>query len=101
MTDTDHTHPTKDDHIHLTIRELKEAIKDMPDDMIVAYQRIEDIYFEKYGWEAEKLRWDYPTLIGYDKDDNKIYEDNISEYIKAFDAYKHPDKEIFVINAHY
>ena len=86
---------------YLSIGDLKELIKDLPDEMPVAYQRIEDVYFEKHHWKAEKLTFDYPVLVGWDEFDNKIYEPNLSEYITAFSAYKHNDKDIFVINAHY
>ncbi len=92
-------HPT---FPHLTVGDLKELIKDLPDNMPVAYQRIEDMYFEENGWTTNKLRWDYPIFTGeYDKDGKKIYVENLSEYITAFSAYKHPDEEVFVINAHY
>jgi len=86
---------------YLSVGELKKLIKDLPDDIPVAYQRIEDVYFHELGWDTEKLKWGYPNLIGRDENGNKIYEPNISEYVIAFDAYKHPDEEIFVINAHY
>lgn len=74
---------------YLTIKDLKERIKDLPDDMPVYYQRIEDQYFE-HGWTTKTLLWER-TKFG----------DEHSEYISAFSAYKHPDDYIFVINAHY
>ena len=37
-------------HIKLTIGELKSKIKDMSDNGLVLFQRIEDQYFEKMGW---------------------------------------------------
>jgi len=72
--------------VNLTIGELREALKDVPDNTLVYYQRIEDWYFEKNGWV---------TIPLYFED-----ERNISNYIMATSAYKHPDGG-FVINAHY
>lgn len=81
----------------LTVKKkLKEAIKDLPDDMPIYYQRIEDVYFEKYGWNKSDL-----SLLWEMFGDEAIYND----YIRAFSCYKHSDKksnkEVFVINAHY
>lgn len=36
----------------LTVKELKEKIKDLPDCTEVYIERIEDAYFEKHGWET-------------------------------------------------
>jgi len=76
--------------IILTVGQLKERLKDVPDDTPVFYQRIEDVYFEKHGWKTEKLVWDFYAM-------EYIY----SEYIPAFSCYKHTDEDVFVINAHY
>jgi hypothetical protein len=35
---------------HLTIKDLKKMIEDMPDDGLVLVQRIQDIYFENHHW---------------------------------------------------
>ena len=83
-------------NIVLTVGQLRESIKDIPDDTPVYYQRIEDKYFENHGWETDKLVWNYSKALGY------IY----SEYIPAFSAYLHSlnfrsNEDVFVINAHY
>lgn len=36
----------------LTVKELKEKIKDLPDDTEVYIERIEDVYFEKHNWNT-------------------------------------------------
>ena len=36
--------------IKLTVRQLMEKIKDLPPETEVYLERIEDVYFEKYGW---------------------------------------------------
>ena len=77
---------------YLTIKELKEAIKDLPEDTPVYYQRIEDVYFIKHGWDKTALSLVWDRIGG---------EDVYSEYTEAFSCYKHPDKDVFVINAHY
>lgn len=69
----------------MTVGQLREKMKDLPDDMPVLYQRIEDMYFETGGWKAVDLEWDFHET---------------SEYIPAWTAYKH--KEGFLcIDAHY
>lgn len=71
--------------IYLTVGELKAALKDVPDDAAVSYQRIEDIYFKEHHWKGRRLR----------------FEDGFSEYIDAFSAYYKPRQKVFVINGHY
>jgi hypothetical protein len=34
----------------MTVGELKERIKDIPDDGLVLIQRVEDLYYEENGW---------------------------------------------------
>jgi len=68
----------------LTVRDLKEALKDVPDHIPVRYQRIEDFYFNVNHWTTKIKKWD---------------NDSDSEYIRAFSAYYYDGD--FVINAHY
>ena len=74
----------------LKIKDLKEIIKDLPDDMPVFYQRIEDFYFTENHWTTITTLW-------YSYGHHRF----MSEYIPAFDAYKAPEEDIFIINAHY
>ena len=74
---------------YMTVGELRERISELPSDMPVYYQRIEDVYFEKHGWDKAALK------LYFEKPDCK------SDYVKVFSAYKHPDKDVFVLNAHY
>lgn len=69
----------------LTVGDLKKRLENLPDDMPVMYQRIEDMYFETGGWKAVEMEWDYHE---------------VSEYIPAWHAYKHKEG-FFVIDAHY
>jgi len=55
----------------LTVKELKKRIENLPDDMPVCYQRIEDVYFSEHHWR---------TTIG-----NYRHEAD-SEYIPAFNC---------------
>ncbi len=79
----------------LTAGELKKRIENMPDDMPVYYQRIEDVYFEKHGWEKESKK------LVFDCYGDQDPKDCMDDYVPAFSAYKHPDDDVFVINAHY
>lgn len=71
--------------MYLTVGELKKALQDVPDEVAISYQRIEDVYFEKHHWKGKRLK----------------FEDGFSEYIEAFSAYYKGRQRIFVINAHY
>lgn len=81
-------------HIHhLTVGDLRKAIADLPDEMPVAYQRIEDHYFDNNGWSVVVGVWE-------NWGDHRT---RITDYIVAWDAYPietHLEK-MFVINAHY
>jgi len=103
----------------LNVGDLKREIANLPDNMPVAYQRIEDMYFEKYNWTSIPLVWETRSanneLIEWVKKnpsashrivekDNEFFMEHMSFYIIAFDAYVHADdegKQVFVINAHY
>ena len=75
--------------MYLTAKELKETLKDLPDDALILYQRIDDIYFDLHKWETESIRWE---------------ENELCEYRQAFSAYQRVDKKGekgLIINAHY
>ena len=38
-----------------TAGRLKQLLENIPDDAIINIERIEDIYFEKHGWETKKI----------------------------------------------
>lgn len=74
----------------LTVGELRARLEGVPDDALVLYQRIEDVYFETHGWKTVSLVWER--------------EDEYSEYVPSFSAYKTTaadGRAVFVINAHY
>ena len=76
--------------MNLTVGDLRKYLEthNPPDDAIVLVERVEDIYFEKHGWETTKKV-------------HSILEDENSEYIKAFCAYKFKDDNNLYINCHY
>jgi len=61
----------------MTVKELKRKIEELPDDMEVYYERIEDVYFDKYGWQTIPL-----------KDEDGFGKPDIRHFLKVFDAYK-------------
>ena len=80
---------------YFTIKELKERIKDLPDDMPVYIQRIEDHYFENNGWSTKEFVFEqWPGR-----------EPDMSDYILAWSGNKTWNKDkteyAFVIEAHY
>ena len=58
----------------LTVGDLKRKIKDLKDDAEVLIERVEDVYFDKHGWEIER--------IVFQQDENLIP----TEYSDVFNA---------------
>jgi hypothetical protein len=80
--------------MYMTVADLRKALEGVPDDAEVRYQRIEDVYFEKNGWDSPKVTKRLPW--GFEET-----PDEYSQYIAVFSAYKHPYDNVFVLNAHY
>lgn len=78
-----------EDH-YLTVGQLREAIKDLPDTAKVYYERIEDVYFEKHNWKPEKL-----IKSDFTEPEHNIHD----EYIRAYCSFSH-DGDLH-ITAHY
>lgn len=79
-----------EDH-YLTVGRLKEVLQELSDDTPVYYERVEDVYFNKYSWKADlKVPDDFDKRIK-------------SEYLRAFCAYRYEDKDkpTLCITAHY
>lgn len=82
-----------DDH-YLTVKGLKEAIKDLPDNTPVYYQHIEDTYMWQHGWKPLKIldrENSHPSFKVYDY------------HHRAFCAYglRNGSKKILILTAHY
>jgi hypothetical protein len=80
----------KDKHnYYLTVGQLKESLKDYPDDALVVSQRIEDVYYEERGWETLK------------KPDH-LYPEWNHEYSAVWSPVSYQDdKECFYLDLHY
>jgi len=77
--------------ITMTIGELREALKDKkkyPDDGLVLYQRIEDIYFEEHKWKSVK------------KDDGEL-PGMKDEFVHVFTNIKYRRDKNLYLTAHY
>jgi len=81
----------KKKHKHyLTVGKLKEYLADYPDDALVVAQRVEDIYYEKHGWE---------TLKKEQGNDPFMFD---SEYSAVWSPVLYrDDKECFYLDLHY
>jgi hypothetical protein len=84
----------------LTIGRLKEFLEEhkdeLDDDGIVYYQRIEDFYFERNGWDhSVRVKYDY---FGMDMNPLDMHED---QYIVAFSPVKYKNDRNLYITAHY
>jgi hypothetical protein len=75
---------------NLTVGLLREAMKDLPDDAPVYYERIEDVYFEKHGWTTEPR----PNPDGYN-------DCPPSQFIRAFTPIRYKDDNGLYITAHF
>lgn len=91
----------------MTVGELKEKLKDIVDDVDIAYQRINDVYFDDHHWKTHKLLFDCHgqyhdrVLVNDELSISPEHtKDCYSEYIDVDSAYLHP-ANIFVLNAHY
>jgi hypothetical protein len=111
----------------MTIKDLKEAIANLPDDGEVFYERIEDKFFEKNGWTTVKQKGEmYHNMLRYNNAiDSKKYhdreeypnmtdeylasmvkltdqelEDCLEEYVPAFTPINYDKKNLY-ITAHY
>ena len=75
--------------MNLTIGDIRKYLEthNPPDDAIVLVERVEDVYFEKHGWETvDKLH---------------SFMEETTEYIEAFCAVKFKDDNNLYINCHY
>lgn len=86
---------------YLTVGSLKKSLRGLSNDTPVFYERIEDVYFTKNGWDKFSLfikDWFWHKLKKMD-----------SEYIRAFAAFKAgkkakrsgSKKTVLLITAHY
>lgn len=106
-------------HSELTVGELRKKIHNLPDEIPVFYQRIEDSYFDNGSWKTVPFVWEQhkinPSKIKEIEDnpsphhkvvyiDGKPFLRDYSHYIAAFSATvtKTDDgKKAFIINAHF
>lgn len=80
--------------MNLTVKDLRERIKDLPDEMLVGYQRVEDRYFSEHGWKSVRVVWE--AWPGRDVEH--------TEWVSAFSAFVTVDDKgdkLFMIHAHY
>ena len=115
------------DH-YLSVGELRERLAGLPAHMPVAYQRIEDHYFQSAGWKTypfvfESIPMDSPLLTPAERRSRikqlregkvpgvrvrerggKLFQEVLSEYIVGWSGGVGTDDEgrrMFLIDAHY
>ena len=71
---------------YMKVKDLRKALRGVPANAEVRYQRIEDVYFKKHGWKGKMFKVDEP------------FE---NEYIEVFSALLLKDENVFILNAHY
>lgn len=85
--------------IYRTVGEIKERLKDVPDDYDIRYARIEDIYFKEYGWdnpEVSKKMIDV-CCCREDEHDEHCY----SDYVGIFTVIVNDEEKCVQLTAHY
>lgn len=75
---------------YMTVADVRRAIASLPDDAPVLYQRIEDVYFDRHGWQR-RVVYKHCAESPVDPD----------EYIPAFGAVKYHGDSALYITAHY
>ena len=83
--------PTK--HGSVTAGDLKKKLENIPDNAIIAYQRIEDVYFKEYGWSNAETTHN----LLFDTDP----QDDYDEYVEVYSLIYHDKKNILAFNAHF
>ena len=73
---------------YCTVGDLKKYLEGYPDDSIVVSQRVEDVYYEKYGWET----LDIPDTL---------YPEHNNQYTPVFSPVLREDKNCFYLDLHY
>lgn len=108
---------------NLTAQDLREKLEKIPPNTVIAYQRIEDKFFQPgKGWKEYSLSLAWETHKIKDVSQKEWFEQNpsegyrlkevngewfwedLSDYIPAFSAWLTSDddgNQVFVINAHY
>lgn len=74
-----------------TTGQLKKLLENIPDDAIVNIERVEDIYFDKYGWTTQRVVFQELNDLPYEYND--YFPAHCGIYLK--------DKNEMVILAHY
>ena len=53
----------------MNVKQLKEKIQHLPDDTKVFMERVEDVYFDKHGWETQRVIFQGPIENPYEYTD--------------------------------
>ena len=72
------------DNGYLTVKQLKEVLDKLDENSLVYIQRVEDIYYEKHGWETLK----------------KETNEGISQYSPAWCTVEYNDNTLY-LDSHY
>ena len=81
---------------YLTVKMLKEVLTNLPDDTQVYVERIEDIYFDKYGWEPIKLHAD----DWFDRI-SKSKENISGDWIGVYEAWYNKKENALKLTSHF
>jgi hypothetical protein len=79
---------------YMTVGDLKKFIKEnrIPDDALILYQRIEDVYFKKYGWDKSICTVVKPS---YD------FRGETDTFVTAWSPVKYKGDDNVYVTAHY
>ena len=86
--------------IYLTVKELKEIIRDLPDDTKVYQERIEDEYVLKRGWEPVILK-DDSWIERRCRFENPRFEGEEGEWFGVYEAFYNENEKALKLTPHY
>ena len=80
----------KSKYVHyLRVGDLKKQLEEYPDDALVVAQRVEDVYYEKHGWDTVTKP-------------NPLYRDDNVEYTPVWSICHYTnDKDCLFLDLHY
>lgn len=74
--------------VNYTVQELKDYIKNLPNHLVVLYERIEDFYFKKNEWNIVPI---YQSEVA----------PSYSEFVPVFTPFVDVDNKYLCLTAHY
>lgn len=86
--------------MYKTVKDLKERLKDVPDDYEIRYSRIEDIYFNEHGWGSPSVSKKMVDLCMHQEGEGHD-EYCYTDYVQVVNILVNHDEKCVQLTAHY